>query len=85
MNLGNVIFHDDNAGPYVTQHEQRQLPEFGWEILSHPSCSLDIASSVLYLFRSLRYLAGKKFENVNAIENTLQKYFDKKPKKLYTN
>jgi hypothetical protein len=72
INCGNVISHHDNARPHVAQNVQKKLREFGWEILSHPPYSLDIAPSDFSLFRSLQqFLAGKKFNNVNAIENAL--------------
>ncbi|KFM76861.1 Histone-lysine N-methyltransferase SETMAR, partial [Stegodyphus mimosarum] len=44
---------------------QQKLNALGWEVLSHPQYSLDIAPSDYYLFKSLQnYLTGKKFKSL---------------------
>lgn len=56
-----IVFHHDNARPHTAMVPQQKLNALGWEGLSHPPYSPDIAPSDYYLFRSLQnYLTGKK-------------------------
>ena len=43
---------------------RQKLEEFGWEVLSHPPYSPDLAPSDYHLFRSLRnHLVKKQFDD----------------------
>ncbi|KOC67566.1 Histone-lysine N-methyltransferase SETMAR, partial [Habropoda laboriosa] len=78
LNRMRVIFHQDNARLHVTQNVQKELHEFGWEILSHPSYSVDTDPSDCHLFHALQqFLVGK-------IRNSIEKYFNEKSKKFYS-
>ena len=47
----------DNSSKYCAHRDQ------GWEVLTHPMCSPDVALSDFDLFQSIQnYLNGKKFE-----------------------
>ncbi|KOX68102.1 Histone-lysine N-methyltransferase SETMAR [Melipona quadrifasciata] len=53
----------------------------GWEVLPYPPYSPDIAPSD---FRSLQhFLIGKKFENLDDVQNAISKYFAQKPIDFY--
>ncbi|GBP68770.1 Histone-lysine N-methyltransferase SETMAR [Eumeta japonica] len=49
-----VVFDHDNASPHTSLPTHQILREFGWEVLMHPPCSLDLAPSDFQLFRSLQ-------------------------------
>ena len=51
--IGVILLHD-NSRPHVTQFTQEKIKQIGWEILSHPSWSPDIAPTDCHLFSSLR-------------------------------
>ncbi|KOX68389.1 Histone-lysine N-methyltransferase SETMAR, partial [Melipona quadrifasciata] len=50
-NRTGVVFHQDNARSLITR---QKLLELGWDVLSHPPYSLDLAPSDFHLFRSLQ-------------------------------
>ncbi|KOX72526.1 Histone-lysine N-methyltransferase SETMAR [Melipona quadrifasciata] len=53
-----------------------KINELGWEVLPHPPHSFDIAPSDFHLFRSLQhFLNGKKFENLDDVQNAISRYF----------
>lgn len=84
VNRKGVIFHQDNARPHVSIMTQQKLNELGWEILTHPPYSPDIAPSDYYLFRSLQnHLNGKKMESFDAVKKCVDDFFDSKPAEFY--
>lgn len=57
-----VVFHKDNAKPYISLQIRQKLLQFGWDILPYLSHSSDLTPSDYYLFRSLQNsLNNKKF------------------------
>ncbi|CAH2243567.1 jg12878 [Pararge aegeria aegeria] len=54
INRRGVGFHHDNARPHTSLATQQKVREFGWEVLMHPSFSLELASSDFHLFRSFQ-------------------------------
>ena len=58
-----IIFHQDNARPYVSLMTRHKLLQVGWAVLIHSLYSPDIAPSDFHLFLSLRNsLNVKKFQ-----------------------
>ena len=55
-NRKGVVFHQDNARPHTSLVTRQKLRELGWEILSHPPYSPDIAPSDYLLFLSMAKL-----------------------------
>ena len=59
----------DNARPHVAKETHRQIEELGWETVSRPPYSPDLAPSDYYLFRSLKASLGKEtfseFDGIN--------------------
>ena len=57
-----IIFHHDNARPYVAIPVKNYLENSGWEVLSHPPYRPDLAPSDYHLFRSMQnVLTGIRF------------------------
>lgn len=84
VNRKGVILQHDNARPHCARRTLDKINGLGWEVLPHPPYSPDIAPSDFHLFRSLQhFLCGKKFENLEDIQNGLSKYFALKPIDFY--
>ncbi|XP_015437444.1 PREDICTED: histone-lysine N-methyltransferase SETMAR-like [Dufourea novaeangliae] len=63
-NRKGIVFHHDNARPHTSLVTRGKLLELGWEVMSHPPYSPDMAPSDYHLFRSLQNsLNGKTFTN----------------------
>lgn len=78
VNRKGVILQHDNARPHCARRTLEKINELGWEVLPHPPYSPDIAPSDFHLFRSLQhFLCGKKFENLDDIQNALQIFCSK--------
>ena len=70
FNRKDIILHHDNARTHAALRSCQKIAELGWEILSHPPYSPDLAPSDYYLFLSLQnFLRGKKFKNEKGIKN----------------
>ncbi|KFM57872.1 Mariner Mos1 transposase, partial [Stegodyphus mimosarum] len=79
-----IVFHHDNARPPTAMVTQQKLNTLGWEVLSHPRYSPDIAPSDYYLFRSRQnYLAGKKFKSFESVSKAVADYFNSKDENFY--
>ena len=61
-----------------------KLNELGFELLTHPPNSPDLAPSDFFLFSDLkRMLAGKKFKSNDEVIAETEAYFDEKEKSYY--
>ena len=49
-NRKGIVFHHDNARPHTSLATRTKLLELGWEVMSHPSYSPDLAPSDYQLF-----------------------------------
>jgi [histone H3]-lysine36 N-dimethyltransferase SETMAR len=79
-----VLFHQDNAPVHKTIKTTAKLHELGYELLSHPPYSLDLAPSEFFLFADLkRMLAGKKFSTNEKLIAETEAYFEGKEKSYY--
>lgn len=85
-NRKGIVFLHDNARPHTAIKTQKKLNDFGWEVLSHPPYSPDIAPSDYYLFRSMQnFLHGKIFQSFQDISKGVSEYFDTKDSKFFAN
>ena len=58
--------------PHTSLVTRKKLLELGWEVMSRPPYSPDLAPSDYHLFRSLPYhLNGKTFDSNEAVKNEL--------------
>ncbi|EFN87361.1 hypothetical protein EAI_11385, partial [Harpegnathos saltator] len=54
---------------------------YGWDVLSHPLYSLDIAPCAYHLYRALQHsLKNKEFDSLEEIKSHLTAFFEGKPK-----
>jgi histone-lysine N-methyltransferase SETMAR len=57
---------------------------YGWEVLSHPPYSPDLAPSDYHLFRSMEhFLRGREFEDIDQVEAACQEFFNSKEPIFY--
>ena len=86
LNRKDTILHHDNARPHAALGTCQKIAEVGWEILSHPPYSPDIAPSDYHLFLSLQnLLTGKKFKNEEDVERALVQFFASKDETFFKN
>jgi [histone H3]-lysine36 N-dimethyltransferase SETMAR len=75
--LKKSAFHQDNALCHKSIKTTALLHELGYEMLSHPSYSPDLAPSDLFVFANLkRMFAGKKFSTNEEVIVETEAYFE---------
>ena len=83
-NRKGIVFYHDNAKPHISLATRTKLLELGWEVMSHPPYSTDLAPSNYHLLRSLQnFLNGKKFSSNDDLKSHLAAYFAVKDQKFY--
>ncbi|KAK1137736.1 hypothetical protein K0M31_002230 [Melipona bicolor] len=83
-NRKGVVFHHDNARPHTSLVTRQKLLELGWDVLSHPPYSPDLAPSDYHLFRSMQNsLNGKIFNNADDVRSHLIQFFNSKDQTFY--
>ncbi|CAK9826575.1 Mariner Mos1 transposase [Anthophora retusa] len=81
-----IILLRDNARLHAALRTRQKLAALGWEILSHPPHSPDLAPSDYHLFLSLQnFLQGKKFKNEEDIRQELVQFFASRDKTFFKN
>jgi histone-lysine N-methyltransferase SETMAR len=67
-----VILQHDNARPYTARLTLQTIQKNGWELLSHPSYSPDLAPSDYHLFGpSQDHLRGHHYETDEAVQEAV--------------
>lgn len=80
---GIKLLHD-NAPVHTSRVAQRAIIDCGFEQISHPPYSPDLAPSDYYLFRNLKkHLSGKKFGSDTEVIDVVLAYFESLPKEFY--
>ena len=79
-----IIFHHDNARPHISIPVKNYLKNSGWEVLSHPPHSPDLAPSNYYLFRSKQNALNRiRFTSEQGIKNCLDSFLAAKPAQFF--
>ena len=83
-NTRRVVFHKDNTRQYTSILTCQKLWELGWEVLMHPSCSPNLASSYYCIFLELQnFLSDKKLSSREDNENRLLEFFASRDQDFY--
>ena len=76
----------DNGKPHVTQLTQKNITEFGWEILEYPPYLPGLAPSDYYFFLSFQnHFGNKKSNDFNEIHFDLAAFFSNRDLLISTN
>jgi histone-lysine N-methyltransferase SETMAR len=77
---GQVVFHQDNARPHTSNETQDKIRyDLGWDLVSHPPYSPDLAPSDFHLFRSLKnFLRGRRFRFDHEVDFAVEEFFASK-------
>jgi histone-lysine N-methyltransferase SETMAR len=68
-----VIFQHDKMRPHTACLTLQTIQKNGWELLSHPLYSLDLALSDYHLFRPLKdHLRGHLYETDKAVQEAVR-------------
>ncbi|GFX87619.1 uncharacterized protein TNCV_2465121 [Trichonephila clavipes] len=72
INADRVRFHHDNARPHTANRTTALVERFGWEMMSHPPYSPDLAPSDFHLFPELKKnLGGTQFQTDEEVQNAV--------------
>jgi hypothetical protein len=64
-----VRFHQDNARPHIAHVTTDLINEFGWDTVTHPHCSPDIAPSDYHPFPEFKkHLGGTHFRTTEELK-----------------
>jgi histone-lysine N-methyltransferase SETMAR len=72
-----VLFHQDNARVHTCAVAMAKIHKLGYELLSHPPYSPDLAPSDYFLFPNLKkWLGGKRFDSNDDVISQTKAYFE---------
>ena len=73
---GLCLLHD-NARPHVARQTIALLNQFGWDIITHPPYSPDLAPCDYHLFPKLKeHLARRRFSDDDEVKLAVQRFLD---------
>jgi histone-lysine N-methyltransferase SETMAR len=79
-----VFLLHDNAPSHTSNIAQAAISDLGFTQLTHPPYSPDLAPSDYFLFSKLKeFLRKKTFKNDNQLENTTNRWLQRKPPSFY--
>lgn len=74
LTSGVCLLHD-NARPHVARSTAQLLDKFGWDVLTHPPYSPDLAPSDYHLFTKMKAeLAGERFTSDEEVKEAVTKW-----------
>ncbi|GFY24125.1 histone-lysine N-methyltransferase SETMAR [Trichonephila clavipes] len=83
-NRGGFVLHQDNDGLLTSVVTRQKLWELGWEVLTHPPYSPNLAPCDYHLFLALKnFLSDKKLGSREDCENRLLEFFTIKDQDSY--
>ncbi|XP_025159886.1 histone-lysine N-methyltransferase SETMAR-like [Harpegnathos saltator] len=76
--------HIDNARSHTARLTQDLFVSFGWNIVTHPPYSPDLAPSDYHLFNKLKeFLDGQRFSNDEEVMQTVTKWLQEVKRTVY--
>jgi histone-lysine N-methyltransferase SETMAR len=76
LTKGVCLLHD-NARPHVARQTVALLDQFGWDIITHPPYSPDLAPCDYHLFPKLKeHLAGRRFSDDDEVKVAVQHFLN---------
>jgi len=76
LTKGVCLLHD-NARPHVARQTVALLDQFGWDIITHPPYSPDLAPCDYHLFPKLKeHLAGRRFSDDDEVKVAVQRFLN---------
>ena len=79
-----IHFLHDNAKSHTAKLTMEKIEELGWNVLPHAPYSPDMGPSDYHLFRSMQhFLAEKKFNDLDEVRISVQKFFDDQPEEFF--
>jgi histone-lysine N-methyltransferase SETMAR len=76
LTKGVCLLHD-NARPQVARQTVALLDQFGWDIITHPPYSPDLAPCDYHLFPKLKeHLAGRRFSDDDEVKVAVQRFLN---------
>lgn len=79
-----VRFHHDNARPHTANRTAALIEGFGWEMVSHPPYSPDLAPSDFHLFTELKKnLGGTQFRTDEEVQNAVVGFLNGQAAEFY--
>ncbi|KAK6756292.1 hypothetical protein RB195_014599 [Necator americanus] len=82
--LDNIRLLYDNARRHIAKKTSQKILELGWDVLSHPPYSPDLALSDYHLLRSLQHHPEeKRYDDHDCLENDFQAFFASKSSEFY--
>ena len=82
VNRKHIIFHQDNARPCISLMTRQKLLQLGWEALTHPLYSPDIAPSIYFNLYEILLMEKKKSVSWKTVKGTWKSSLLKKIRSL---
>ena len=83
--VNDVILHHDNAPVHCARKVTALLDSWGWEIMTHPPYSPDLAPCDFHLFPKMKEtLRGRRFESSDEIEAATRTSLQRLDKQVYS-
>ena len=81
-----VLFHQDNAPAHTSSQALTTIQNAGFDLLRHPSYSLDLAPSDFYLFPKLKeFMKGRKFSDDDDVTCTASDWPEDQDQEFFYN
>ena len=75
----NIVFHHDNAKPYVEERVIESIEEKGWDLLPHPPYSPTEAATDYHVNRSLKnWMSNKVYEDLDELVDDVKAWIASK-------
>ena len=84
VNLSDIVLHQDNAPPHTAIHTQLEIDMIGFQRLSHPPYSPDLAPMDFHVFPTVKsHLRGTHFNSGDQLMKETQRVVSSFDKDFY--